>query len=444
MKNRVLITGMMMALAFVSSIQATDNPRLAVGWIGGVGIYNPLNGEEIWRNDLEATRAHGRNVPQYISFINPNDNSILVGFNQHSVFYNNSSKISVENASKLPGLAYLIVKNTDLYEVITTASNGELIAYNFHTGIVTRNFTTTNPRGATSLALYELNGTIFIIAGTTKGYIDIYEYESQNLVHSINAYEDGVHCGSFIVNIVVLSDGVNKKVIASTAVIPVPTDSGQIACWDLRSFQKEYCVDFAERVHRTKGPDANDGDTNAILVYKDTDGSQKMVVSGRDRERVIKIWDPFSGKCIKKIKAEQFENTIFPIQAFESNHVVKLIVGYLAGYLAIWNTQTCELEASVYQNQNKVSTVIRAITLFEVGDVQYCTVGSDSGDMYTYELNKLTLVANWSVGQHSISAQACSHALSGNPEPQLGYFSQMIGCNVPFADLGSFCRKTNP
>lgn|GEM_PF-2370633 len=447
MNNLVIKTLVLFAWWSVACIYATSSqPRVALGWGGGMGIYNPLNGDQILRNNFDLVDEDGLvNVPLYTSFIEPNSNSLLISFDHYNTwFYNALTGLMIESEPDTKSLqtACLLVKNNGEYEVVVPTRVGEIKAYNVITGTVSKDFAYLEHIGVSSLALFENNGNFYVVAGTTSGFIDIYDYESGTLVHSIDVYQDGVNNGSWINTVVVFKDGDTVKVVASTSVNPVPTNSGQIACWDLNTYQKIYCVDFAEKVNRDKF--YNDGDTYAILLYKDIDGSLKMVVPGWDSEGVIKIWDAVTGKCVKKLYAEQFKDTtILPVKAFESNGVIKLIVGYYSGYLAVWNTQTGQLEASVYQNENvprNISKIIRAISIFEVDGIKYCTVGNDNGDVYTWQLDTLEPVVNWSAGQDcSISANVCSQNLLENPEKsQLGFFSLMMGCNIPVADLSNF------
>lgn len=449
--NNLVIKVLVVLAWSVASIHATGNqPRVALGWGGGVGLYNPLTGDQIMRTNFATVDEHGlNNVPQYISFIEPNSNSLLVSFDHYNIwFYDASTGVTTESQpdTQSLGTACLLVKNNGEYEVVVPTRAGEIKRYNFTTGTVTRDFDYADHIGVSSLALFENNGNFYVVAGTTSGFIDIYDYESGTLIHSINAYQDGINNGSWINTVVVFKDGDTVKVVASTSVNPVPTQSGQIACWDLNTYEKIYCVDFAQRVNRDKF--YNDGDTYAILLYKDIDGSLKMVVPGWDSEGVIKIWDAVTGQCVKKLYAEQFnDTTILPVKAFESNGVMKLIVGYYSGYLAVWNTQTGELEASVYQNENlprNVSKIIRAISIFEVDGIKYCTVGNDNGDVYTWKLETLEQQVNWSVGQNcTISANACSQNLLEDPKKfQLGFFSLMMGCNVPVTEVNNFAAMS--
>lgn len=442
MNNLVAKILVVMASLSVVCFHAEDNqPRVALGWSGGAGIYDPLTGQELLRYNFPGSTPEGSpNVPQYISFLPPNKSGLLVSINKKHfmVKQENSEPVVSDPATESLQTATLIIKNQNACDIISAERAGYVKSYDAATGKLQENqFAFSGHEGVASLYLYSQGEGLFLVAGTTSGFIDIYNYTTGELVRSINCYEDGIHQGAWVNTVLAFKDGQSVKLIACTSIV-----HGQIGCWDAASGKKVYVVNCCDHMDPEQ---PNSGDVYNLNLYQDINGSLKLVTSAKDPARVIKIWNPLTGEVLQTLYDQRFDNTYpLPIRAFQSSdeqgEVVKLIVGYYSGDLAVWNTRTGAVEATVQQNQylpRNVSTIIRFITLFQAEGQNYCTVGNDNGSVYTWKLEALQPVVNWSVGRgNSVSAMASSQELCKEPTRfQLGFFSAQMGCHVPIFSL---------
>lgn len=444
--KKLFFVGLLAALP-CASVLSYDLPRVAVGWVGngvprGLALYNSLTGEKLLEQTSNAT-------PAYMSFLSPFSNSLVVNFNTNNLWvYNQDSEIvASEPATQTPMTSCLLVKNGDAYNIVASAQDGSINAYDSATGKVVITFELTGHIGVSSLAMYQQDGKPFLVAGTVAGFIDIYDYQTGVCVRSINTYEnDGFYNPSWIDTVVVFQDGDAIKIIASTANTPQGM-SGQLGCWDATTGAKEYVVWYCDNVDPKK---INQGDIYSLQLYKDVDGKLKLITSAIDPQGLIKIWDPLTGAVIQSLSDERFSNTsTVCVRAFEGEDeideneivkVTKLVAGYGSGEIAVWNTRTGLVEAYVNQNANIprfVSALVRFITLFTVKGVRYCTVGNDNGDLFTYKLDTLECIMNWSIGQGNIVwALANPQELLADPaKSQYGFFSLMLGCYMPYVDL---------
>jgi len=439
--KKLFIVGLLAALP-CASVLSYDMPRVAVGWSGndissGLALYNPLTGEKLVEKNSNTT-------PVYMSFLNQYSNSLLVNFNTNNLWvYNQGSEIvESEPATQTPMTACLLVQNGDAYNIVASAQDGSINAYDSATGKVVIPFAVTGHTGVSSLAMYEQDQKPFLVAGTVAGFIDIYDYQTGQCVRSINTYEnDGFYNPSWIDTVVVFQDGDAIKIVASTANTPQGM-SGQLGCWNATTGAKEYVVWYCDNVDPKK---YNQGDIYSLQLYKDVDGKLKLVTSAQDPEGLIKIWDPVTGAVIQNLSDERFSNTsTLCVRAFEgedeAGKVTKLVAGYMSGEIAVWNTRTGLVEAYVNQNANIprfVTPLVRFITLFTVKGVRYCTVGNDNGDLFTYKLDTLECIMNWSIGAKSIiwSLANPQELLADPAKSQYGFFSLMLGCYVPYVDL---------
>lgn len=442
MNNPVVMAFAVLAWSSFACMQAASNHvRVAAGWAGGVGVYNPLTGQELLRYSFpESFNGANPNVPQYVSFLQPDFNDLLMSINRHRfvVYQKGDKKILSDPKTESLQTANLIVKSENSYDILSADRAGYVTSYDAASGKQQeRQFDFSDHQGVASLSLYSQGDDLFLVTGTTSGFIDIYHYRTGKLVQSINCYEDGIRAGAWINTVLAFNDGKSIKVIACTSV-----NHGQIGCWDAFTGKKIYVVDCCDQVDRNQ---PNSGDVYNLNLFKDIDGSLKLVTSAKDSARVIKIWDPLTGVVVQTLYDEQFNDTYpLPIRAFISNdeqgQVIKLIVGYYNGKLAVWNTRTGLIEATVQQNKDlplHVSRIVRFITLFESNGQTYCTVGNENGSVYTWMLETLELVVNWSVGErNSVSAIASSQEICVDPTKfQLGFFSSEMGCHVPFFNV---------
>ncbi len=288
--------------------------------------------------------------------------------------------------------------------------------------------------------MYQQNGKQFLVAGSTAGFIDIYDYQTGECVRSINVYDnDGFYKPSWVNNVVIFQDGEAIKIIASTINTP-QNMSGQLGCWDAATGQKEYVVWYSDT---TDPDDYNSGDIYSLQLYKDVDSKLKLMTSARDPQGMIKIWDPVKGSVIQSLYDERFANTqTVCVRAFESEDetgkVIKFVAGYMSGEIAVWNTRTGLFEAYVNQNENvhePLSKLVRFITLFDYQGTKYCTAGNDNGGVFTYRLNDLQCIKNWSLGErNTVSCLANPQELLADPTKSQFCFNLPLGCYVPYFD----------
>lgn len=418
-----------------------QEPRVAVGLTGSIGIYNPLTSEQLLRKDFPLSSNNTSNAPIYLSFLDPSSNNLLVSFNHNNIWLSDGkgNVIPSEPSTESLQTACLVVKNGDTCEIVVSTRAGDINVYDAVTGANSKPFDFMNHQGVSSLAMYRQGEGIFLVAGTAAGFIDIYNYETRKCVQSINTYENnGFYEGSYISNVLVFAHDNSVKVIASTTQMPA-RKSSQLGCWDTVTGIQSYVVPYSEE---PKVGFYGRGDIYSLELYKDN-GALKLVTSATD-EGKIKIWDPVTGTCIQTLYDQRFAQTAsLAVRVFQSKdetgEVTKLVAGYWSGEIAVWNTKTEQVEAYVNQNQNlpeETSKLVRFITLFHDAGQKYCTVGNDAGDVYAYELESLTSIKSWSAGQHSISALANPQELLINSaKSQLGFFSMMIGCYVPYFDV---------
>lgn len=456
--KKLFFVGALVAVPFSYAL-CYEGPRVAVGWFSnnvdsGVAIYNPLTGEQLLRKDFPHMTDGVGNAAVYLSFLSPYDNSLLASFNRNNIWvYNQGDEIvESEPATEKYMTACLLVENGDNYQIVVPTQGGSIKAYDAHTGNVVISFEFTGHEGEVgyqagvmSLAMYQQDGKPFLVSGSTAGYIDIYDYQTGKLVKSINTYaNNGFFEPSWINTVVVFQNGDSIKIVASTCNTP-QDKSGQLGCWDAITGEKEYVVWYCDTTNPCY---YNSGDIYSLQLYKDSDETLKLVTSAADREGMIKIWDPLTGRVIQSLYDERFlkTNTV-ALRAFESEDetgkVIKFVAGYMSGEIAVWNTRTGLVEACVNQNENTpkgVSKLVRFISLFNFQNKQYCTVGNDNGDVYTYVINGLQRTVNWSVGQRNpvFSLANPQELLTDPTKSQLGFFNLMLGCYVPFVDLNNF------
>ena len=450
--KKLFVVGALALLPFSMGL-CDQAPRVAVGWLGnqytenssGIGIYDPFTGQALSKTgDVGA-------VPLYLSFLSASSNNLLASFNLNNIYvYNQDGEIvTLESENQSNVMACLLVKHGDKYDVVAAMQDGGIKAYDSATGNIVVPFDFTGHEeveqaklGVCSLGMYQHGDDYFLVAGSTAGFIDIYNYQTGKLVRSINTYEDGgFYQPCWINNVVIFQHGDSIKIIASTSNTP-QNMSGQLGCWDAVTGKQEYVVWYCDEVDQKNYAS---GDIQSLQLYKDVDDTLKLITSARDPQGKIKIWDPLNGTVIQELQDEEFVNTAtLAVRVFESHDengkVMKLIAGYWDGKIAVWNTRTGLKEACIYQNENvnpPISKLVRFISLFDFQEQQYCIVGNDNGDLYTYLLDGLRYVTSWSVGQgNSITALASSQGSLVDPKKsQLSYFDLTLGCYVPFVDL---------
>lgn len=446
-------------VASFSSVLCKEEPRVAVGWIGngvegksGVALYNPVTGSLLLKNDFEHMTNGQGNAPMYLSFLAPYSNGLLIGLNKNNLWvYNQDYEINRSKpATKSEMSAYLVVKNGDTYDIIAATQDGSIKAYDSETGTVVISFDFVDHSGVAGyqigiscLAMYQQDGKPFLVAGSTAGFIDIYDYQTGVCVRSINVYDNnGFYQPSWVNNIVVFQDGDAIKIVASSC--STPTDiSGQLGCWDATTGEKEYVVWYCNN-GIVNPKEYTQGDIYSLQLYKDVDGKLKLMTSAQDPQGMIKIWDPLTGNVIQSLYDERFANTsTVCVRAFESKDetgkVIKFVAGYWSGEIAVWNTRTGLVEAYVNQNENvpePSSKLVRFITLFDYQDTKYCTAGNDNGGVFTYRLNDLQLIMSWSLGEKNIvSCLANPQELLTDPAKYQFCFNLPLGCYVPRVDL---------
>lgn len=443
-----------LALLHFAFVLCYEGPRAAVGWLGndgterltsGILIYNPLT-EKVFLENNDVG-----NVPLYLRFLSLSSNNLLASLNSSDIYvYNEEVGIVTSQPSNQSNvMACLLVKHGDKDNVVASMRGGGIKAYDSMTGnvVVCFDFTAHEDRelGVCSLGMYQHGDNYFLVAGSTAGFIDIYNYQTGKLVLSINTYkEGGFYQPCWINNLVVFQHGDSIKIIASTSNTP-QNMSGQLGCWDAVTGKQEYVVWYCDEVDQKNYAS---GDIQSLQLYKDVDDTLKLITSARDPQGKIKIWDPLNGTVIQELHDEELVNSAtLAVRVFESHDengkVMKLIAGYWDGKIAVWNIRTGLKEACIYQNKNvnpPISKLVRFISLFDFQEKQYCIVGNDNGDLYTYLLDGLQCVKQGSVGQrNSITALASQQELLIDPKKsQLSYFNLTLGCYVPFVDLNNF------